>query len=244
MNSRRALVTGATGGVGAAVAHALAPSYEILLGGRDVRVLAKLAATLPVASPWPVDLTVDNAVAEAAGKIDHLDVLVHSAGVWEPGSIRETAPETWRHVLNVNLCAVANLTRLLLPVLREANGVIVLINSTAGVRASPRRGAYAASKFALRAFADTLRSEEEANGVRVTSLYLGRVATDMQLKVRDDEHGHYEPNDYLSPESVARAVAHAVDAPPDAHVGEVVLTPRNHGLTSQRTDGRTSDFRK
>ncbi|MBB4940299.1 NADP-dependent 3-hydroxy acid dehydrogenase YdfG [Streptosporangium album] len=216
-----ALVTGASRGVGAAVAHALAPTHDLLLGGRDAEALAKMCADLPDARPWPVELT---AVTEAdVAGIDRLDVLVHSAGVATLGRIAESPAEVWRRTMEVNVIAVAELTRLLLPALRAAYGQVVLINSGAGQRANPGWGSYAASKFALRAFADAFRLEEP--DLRVTTVYPGRVDTDMQRGVRAQESGIYEPEKYLAPESVARAVVAAVTASPDAHITDITVRP-------------------
>lgn len=160
--------------------------------------------------------------ADVAG-IDRLDVLVHSAGVVTLGRIAETPAEVWRRTMEINVVAVAELTRLLLPALRAAGGHVVAVNSGAGQRANPNWGSYAASKFALRAFADALRLEEP--GLRVTTVYPGRIDTDMQRGVRAQENGTYEPEKYLAPESVARAVAAAVTASPDAHVTEITVRP-------------------
>ncbi|WP_211764554.1 SDR family oxidoreductase [Kutzneria sp. CA-103260] len=225
MTSRpTALITGASRGIGAAVAAALAPTHHLLLGGRDVEALKAVAAQLPSASPWPVELTDPDALAEATSAVDRLDVLVHSAGVATLGSLAETPVEVWRSTLEINVVAVAELTRHLLPALRAAGGQVVLINSGAGLNANPNWGAYAASKFALRAFADVLRAEEPA--LRVTSVYPGRTATDMQREIRESEGSAYSPNDYLTPETVAQAVAFALLAPADAHVNEINVRPR------------------
>jgi NADP-dependent 3-hydroxy acid dehydrogenase YdfG len=220
-----ALVTGASRGIGAAVARALAPGHDLLLGGRDTSALEALARELPGARPWPVDLTDSAAVAEAAGGIERLDVLVHSAGVGLLGTVAETPAATWRQQFEINVVAVAELTRLLLPALRAARGRVVLLNSGAGLTARAGWASYAASKFALRAFADALRAEESGHGVRVTSLHPGRVDTDMQRGVVAHEGGEYRPEAYLRPESVAGAVLLAVTAPDDAELTELVLRP-------------------
>ncbi|MCP2169879.1 SDR family oxidoreductase [Goodfellowiella coeruleoviolacea] len=226
MNSRAsALVTGASRGIGAAVAAALAPTHDVLLGGRDEQALRAVAADLPGARAWPVELTDLAAVAAAAAEIERLDVLVHSAGVADIAPLADTSAEVWRRTLEVNVVAVAELTRLLLPALRAARGHVVLINSGAGLRANAGWGAYAASKFALRAFGDVLRAEEAGNGVRVTSVHPGRTATDMQRGVRADEGGAYEPEKYLRPESVSAAVLTAITAPADADITEIVIRP-------------------
>ncbi|MFC5996096.1 SDR family oxidoreductase [Pseudonocardia hispaniensis] len=220
-----ALITGASRGIGAAVARALAPRCDLLLGGRDVAALTELADRLPGARAWPVELTDPAAVAAATAGIDRLDVLVHCAGVGLLGTVAETDAQTWRRQFDVNVVAVAELTRLLLPALRAARGDVVLLNSGSGYTARAGWGSYAASKFALRAFADALRAEETANGLRVTSVHPGRVDTDMQRAVVEQEGGTYEPSRYLRPESVAAAVLLAVTAPHDAMLTEVSLRP-------------------
>ncbi len=221
-----ALVTGASRGIGAAVARALAPTHRLLLGGRDSDALERLAAELPDARPWPVDLTDDAALAEATSSLDQLDVLVHSAGVAGLGTVAESPAAVWRHNLEVNTVAVVELTRLLLPALRAARGHVVFLNSGQGLSARAGWGPYAASKFALRAYADVLRAEEEGRGLRVTTLYPGRTDTEMQEAVIAHEGGEYTPESYLRPESVAAAVHAAVTAGPDAHLTELTLRPR------------------
>ncbi|MGV9310183.1 SDR family oxidoreductase [Nonomuraea sp. NPDC003727] len=218
---RTALITGASRGVGEAVARALAPTHRLILGGRDRAALDALAAELPDARAWPVELA--EVTAADVEDVDRLDVLVHSAGVVTLGRIADTPAEVWRRTMEINVVAVAELTRLLLPALRAAGGHVVLINSGAGLRANPGWGSYAASKFALRALADGLRLEEPA--LRVTTVYPGRVATDMQRGVRAQEGGAFEPEKYLEPDTVARALLAAINAGPDAHLTELTLRP-------------------
>ncbi|HEX3786276.1 MAG TPA: SDR family oxidoreductase [Pseudonocardiaceae bacterium] len=220
-----ALITGASRGIGAATARSLARGHDLLLGGRDAAALGALAAELPGARPWPVDLAKPETFGAAVERIDRLDVLVHSAGLADLGPLPDTSLAVWRATMELNVIAVAELTRLLLPALRAAHGRVVLVNSGQGLRAAAGWGAYAASKFALRAYADVLRAEEEAAGVRVTSVFPGRTATDMQRQVRATEGGEFEPDRYLRPESVAESIAFAVAAPADAQLPELVLRP-------------------
>src|SRR5690606_16404883 len=91
------------------------------------------------------------------------------------------------------------------------------------LNAKPNWGAYAASKFALRAFADVLRAEEAANGVWVTSVFPGRTATDMQRSVREQEGGEYEPDRYLRPESRAEPIISALCASRHAYLSDMVI---------------------
>ncbi|GIH27237.1 short chain dehydrogenase [Acrocarpospora phusangensis] len=217
-----ALVTGASRGLGAAIARALAPDYDLVLGGRGGAALDAICSELG-ARALPVDLA-ELSPFDVAG-VGRVDLLVHSAGMVRVGSIEDTPAEVWRRTYELNVVAVAELTRLLLPELRAAKGHVVLINSGAGLRAHPGWASYAASKFALRAFADVLRQEEEPHGVRVTSVYPGRIATDMQRQVREEEGGAYDPDRYLKPDSVARAVLAAVTASADAHITEITVRP-------------------
>ncbi len=216
-------MTGASGGLGAAISRDLAVDHHVLLGGRDQQALAALSVGLLGAAPWPVDLTDHEAVAQACARIDRLDVLVHNAGFCELGTTADTDLGQWRTSMEVNLFAVVELTRLLLPALRLAKGHVVLINSGAGLRANPGWGSYAASKFALRAFGDALRQEEPT--LRVTSVHPGRIATPMQEAIVASEGGVYDPHDFLSPVTVAQAVGNAVRTPLDAHPTEIVLRP-------------------
>ncbi|MBM7458866.1 SDR family oxidoreductase [Rhodococcus coprophilus] len=218
-----ALITGGGRGLGAAIARELAPTHDLLLGGRRRNSLDAVLAELPGATAWPVDLLDHDAVAAATADIDRLDVLVHNAGIADLGTIADANAAQWRDTFESNVVAVVELTRLLLPALRAASGHVVLINSGAGLRANAGWGAYAASKFALRAFGDALRLEEPS--LRVTSVHPGRIDTDMQRAIVATEGGEYDPERFLKPGTVARAVRQAVETPRDAQPTEIVLRP-------------------
>jgi len=221
---RTALITGGSRGTGRAVAQALAADHHLLIGGRDSAAVAEAVAGLPSAEPFVCELTDERAVGVAIAGIDSLDVLVHSAGASPLGTVADTTPQVWRDVLEVNLVAPANLTRLLLPALIRARGHVVFINSGAGFTARAGWGAYAASKFGLRALADSLRAEQDG-AVKVTSIHPGRTATEMQRAVRAHEGAPYDPDDLLSPEAVAATVRMAVDAPPSASIDTLSIRP-------------------
>ena len=211
-----ALVTGASKGIGRAVAEALSASHHLLIGGRDAARIDEVIALCESAEPFGVDLDDPDATAAAVTGIDRLDVLVHSAGVIALGPVATTTTAQWERVLRTNVVAPATLTRLLLPALRAASGLVVFVNSGAGLSASANWGVYAASKFALTALADALRAEER--GIRVTSLHPGRVATDMQAELNTLEGRPYDPARYLDPSAVARAVRLAVDLGDDGRI--------------------------
>ncbi|WP_179466669.1 SDR family oxidoreductase [Mycolicibacterium vinylchloridicum] len=218
-----ALITGAAGGIGSAIAEALAPTHTLLLAGRPSTRLDALAARLG-APTWPLDLTDPEAIEAAAEPLTELDVLVHNAGVSHPGRFDESIPEQWRACFEVNVTGPVALTLALLPALRAARGHVVFINSGAGLNASPGLAAYSASKFAQRAFADSLRADEPL--LRVTSVHPGRVATEMQEDLVAYEGGEYDPAKYLKASTVARVVADVIATPPDAHTHQVVVRPR------------------
>ncbi|MEC4613940.1 SDR family oxidoreductase [Tsukamurella tyrosinosolvens] len=219
-----ALVTGASRGLGTHIARGLGGSHRLLLGGRPSPALDALVAEFDGAAAFPADLTDHATVRELTAPIDRLDVLVHNAGIGRIGSIEDTPAADWREMFEVNLLAVVELTRALLPALRTAGGHVVLLNSGAGKRANPGWSAYAASKFGLTAFAEALRAEEPA--LRVTSVFPGRIDTEMQQGIFAAEGREYATDGLLRPETVARAVVQAVTTPGDAHPTEIVLRPR------------------
>jgi len=218
-----ALITGAGGGIGSAIAEALAPTHTLLLAGRPSTRLDALAARLG-APTWPLDLTDQDAIETAAEPLAELDVLVHNAGVAHPGRFGESIPEQWRACFEVNVTGAVALTLALLPALRAARGHVVFINSGAGLNASPGLAAYSASKFAQRAFADSLRDDEPS--LRVTSIHPGRVDTEMQQELIAYEGWEYDPSRYLKASTVAKVVADVIATPPDAHTHQVVVRPR------------------
>ncbi len=220
-----ALVTGATSGIGRAIATALATTHHVHLIGRDRPALDELAAGLPSTEVHVADLADGAQLAGIAGGIDRLDVLVHSAGVLHMGSTEDLSPAQWRESLEVNVLAPVELTRVLLPALRRASGQVILINSGLGHRSMAGSGAYSASKFALRAFADALRQEEAENGVRVTSIHPGRAATPMQDQPRAWEGLPYDGDAWIRPEQVADAVLTAVSLDRNAVIGTLDISP-------------------
>lgn len=216
-----ALVTGASRGIGRAIALDLARTHDVIVHGRGGAALDDLAASIPNARAWAADLATDFAAPE----LDRLDVLVHSAGVEQGGPVADTPRDVWRAVYEANVVAVAELTRQLLPALRAAQGTIVAINSGSGLRSGPGGGAYSASKFALRALTDALREEERAAGVRVVSVHPGRTDTDMQRALVAKEGRDYDTAYTLAPDDVAATVRVAVDLPPGAVVEQLSVRP-------------------
>ena len=154
-----------------------------------------------------------------------LHALVHAAGRVALGALAEAPIADLDRQWRINVRAPAALTRALLPALRAAPGDVVFLNSTAGLRANPNWGAYAATKFALRALADALRAEEQAHGVRVTSVHPGRTDTRMQRAVFAAEGRAYDATGLVAPSDVARMVRAALETPRPASVPHLEVRP-------------------
>jgi NADP-dependent 3-hydroxy acid dehydrogenase YdfG len=217
-----ALITGAGGAIGSAIATALAPTHTLLLAGRPSARLDALAERLG-APTWPLDLADQDSIEAGSEVLAELDVLVHNAGVLYPGRVGESSAEEWRASFEINVTGAVALTLALLPALRAVHGHVIFINSGAGQTVSPGMASYSASKFALRAFADSLRADEPS--LRVTSIFPGRTDSDMQRELVAYEERDYDPDRFLRPETVAGLVATAVTTPPDGHVHEIVVRP-------------------
>lgn len=217
-----ALITGAGGGIGSAIADALAPTHTLLLAGRPSTRLDAVAERLG-APTWPLDLTDHESIESAAEVLAELDVLVHNAGVLYPGPVAESTAEQWRASFEVNVTGAVALTLALLPALRAAGGHVVFINSGAGQKVSANMASYSASKFALRAFADSLRTDEPT--LRVTSVFPGRTDSEMQRDLVAHEGKTYDPDRFLRPATVGLLVAQAVNAPRDGHIHELTVRP-------------------
>jgi NADP-dependent 3-hydroxy acid dehydrogenase YdfG len=219
-----AMITGASGGLGSALATALAPTHTLFLAGRPSSRLDEVAAEFG-ATTWPIDLADVSGLSAVVEPIVELDVLIHNAGVAYPGRVAETSVDEWQSTMQVNFIGAVALTLELLPALRAVGGHVVFINSGSGINASPGLASYSASKFALRGFADSLRNDEPS--LRVTSVHPGRIATVMQEGLVAYEGREYDPSQFLQPETVAQVVSDAINAPRDAHIHEVIVRPRS-----------------
>ncbi len=229
-----AVVTGATGGVGSAIAvRLLACGTSVALVGRSQQTLDILSADMPdaaaAATRWRVDLTSESDVETFAQQLKQtyprIDILVHAAGTIAFGTVERGPVPDLDAQYRVNLRAPYQLTQALLPRMLTAGGHIVFINSSAGTGGRAGLSQYAATKHALRALADSLRDEVNARGIRVTSVFLGRTASAMQAAVHRHEGRRYLPKRLLQPDDVASIVVAALQLPRTAEVTDIHLRP-------------------
>jgi uncharacterized protein len=178
LNGATALLTGATGGLGRAIARALdAQGARVLLSGRRADRLEELRAGLGHgAECLPADLAEPGAAAELAGRAGAVDVLVANAGLPASGRLDGFTPNEIDRALDVNLRAPMQLTRELLPgMLERGRGHLVYVSSLSGKVASTGSSVYSATKFGLRGFAAGLREDLHLSGIGVTVVFPGFV---------------------------------------------------------------------
>ena len=235
LSGQLALVTGAGSGIGRAIALELAAGgVGVWLVGRGAPALEATAAEAQrgaTGRAWsrPLDVADDAALLRLrdrlAAESDGLDILVHCAGTHFLGPVAEAPVAELDAQYRVNVRGPYLLTQLLLPMLRARRGQVVFVNSSAGLRARACVGSYAASKHALRAIADALREEVNADGVRVLSVFPGRTATPLQAAIHAEESKPYRPERLLQPEDVAAAVVNALALDRTAEVTDLRVRP-------------------
>jgi NADP-dependent 3-hydroxy acid dehydrogenase YdfG len=229
-----AVITGASSGIGKAIALALAKQGAMLcLIGRKTETLEAVAAIAQKSKAQVIccksDLSSDDDIKRVANRIQQkfkgIDILVHSAGVISIGRLETASIQEFDRQYRVNVRAPYLLTQKLLPLLKARRGKIVFINSSAGLNSGPNVGQYSATKHALKAVADSFRQEVNAEGLQVLSIYPGRTATPMQLTVHEMEGKEYQPERLMQPEDVAAMVVTTLRLPGTAEVTDIMLRP-------------------
>ncbi len=219
-----AVVTGASEGIGLAVARSLIEAGATVYGlARSKKTLTAVAAGLGDRFvPTPCDVTDATAVraaidgaAEAAGR---LDVLVNNAGVGRFGDVDDLAEADWDALVATNLTGVFLATRAAVPHMKAAGrGHIVNVASIAGLVGNAGLSAYNATKFGVRGFSEATMKELRPHGIKVSCLYPGSVATGF---------GGSPPKETaIPPEAVAATLRHVLEAPDSTLISEVVMRP-------------------
>ncbi len=237
MNDKVVAITGASSGIGEATARLLAKSgARLVLGARRRDQLAAIAREIEaeggVAVPVELDVT-DRASMQAFAEVavnrfGRIDVLVNNAGVMLLAPLSDLRTEEWDRMIDVNIKGVLNGAAAFLPRMQtQGRGHIVIVGSIAGHQVMPMNGVYAATKFAVRAIAESLRLEGGA-AIRSTLISPGAVATELFDKIlhpQIQEMAKARLGSALPVDSIARAIAFAIDQPDDVDVSEIIVRP-------------------
>ncbi len=222
--NKRALVTGASSGIGQAIALALAAE------GAQIHAVARNWPEPP--ADWQLhnaDFTVEADVKRLAAEVSAskapLDLMIHCAGVLEIGAVAEFSLTQLDKMYQVNVRAPFLLTQLLLPDLTKNSGQIVFMNSSAAIAPNAALAGYSSSKAALKSIADCLRLEVNSSGVRVMSVYPGKTASVMQQRAHELASKPYDAAHLMQPEDVAQMVLSALALPKTAEMTDLHLRP-------------------
>ncbi len=237
LTSRRALITGASAGIGAATARALAErGAHVTLTARRAERLEALAAELGGnASIATVDVRDASAVAHLFADQD-FDIVVANAGLGlGVAPLHSGDTDDWSTMIDTNVKGVLHTVRAALPALRaRRGGDLVLLGSVAGRQVYPGGNVYNATKHAVKAIYDALRLDEVGSGIRFTTVDPGMVESEFSLVRLGDQAAAdavYDGMTPLRPEDVADAIAFAVTRPPHVNIGEIVLWPTDQAST-------------
>jgi len=235
LQGKVAVITGASSGIGKAIALSLAlEGANVLLLGRNESKLNEVARLIQSrgghAAVFVFDVTLMDENTELQERFKkqfgRVDVLVHSAGAFVQNKMDSASIDDFDLQYRVNVRGAYYLTQALLTMITSYRGQIVFINSTAGIMgARANVGQYAATKHALRAIADSVRDEVNSKGVRVLSVYPGRTASAMQEAIHKEEGLEYHPEQLMQPEDVASVVKMALCLPETAEMTDVTVRP-------------------
>ena len=232
LRDRTALVTGASRGIGAAVARRLAASgARVALLARSKDALRRLAEEIGNGAVGiACDVRDTDTLTRALDQLSDLiggtpEIVVNSAGAFFITPAQETSVDGFKDTIAVNLTAAFAVVRALLPAMRVSGGHVVTIGSIADRSIFPGNAAYAASKYGVRAMHEVLRAELRGTGVRTSLVSPGPVDTDLWNAIDPDLQPGFTPRaEMLSPEAVADAVHYVVTAHPTLNVDELRLS--------------------
>jgi NADP-dependent 3-hydroxy acid dehydrogenase YdfG len=234
LSLQTAVVTGASSGIGAAIALCLSEEgAKLHLIGRNADALEAVAQQARKSSPsvltYRADLSSDADLAKLQTDLhrdcDKLHILVHCAGVIALGPLESASLEDFDRQYRTNVRAPYALTQALLATLRAHQGSVVFVNSSAGMNTRAGISQYSATKHALKAIADSFRAEVNPDGIRVLSVYPGRTASPQQAAIHQAEGKTYSPELLMQPADVARIIVDALKVNRTAEVTDISIRP-------------------
>ncbi|MEM9538063.1 MAG: SDR family oxidoreductase [Cyanobacteria bacterium P01_E01_bin.42] len=237
-NQNRAIITGASSGIGKATALAFSQAgVDVALIGRSpekLQAVVEEAKTFGVeAKAYVVDLaeveSVKAKIEAIAADFAPVDILVNNAGMGYTGTLKETPLADWQKVIDLNLTSVFQCILGILPSMRDrGKGTIINVASIAGKTPFPNWGAYSVSKAGAIALSKTLAAEERPHGIRVVAFSPGSVNT--PIWDTDTVSADFDRTAMLTPEIVAQSILHAALLPEQAVVEDITLMPSGGAL--------------
>lgn len=231
LENKTAIVTGASGGIGKAFSHALIRKGSSVYGlARRKEKLDNLRQELgdhfipvkmDVSEPAALETWVDKTFGN-----NHLpDILINNAGLAVFNEIDQLTLDDWHTMINTNVSGIFYLTRLVVPYLKKNSSTchIINISSIAGLLGNPRLSGYNASKFAVRGFSEALFKELRYDGIKVSCMFPGSIATDF---FENAKAGDKHPN-MMMPQDIASTLIHLLETPDNFLINEITMRPLN-----------------
>ena len=239
LDGKVAVVTGASSGIGEATAEALAAAgASVVIAARREERLQDLRQRIEKAGTRAMvvqcDVTDEQLAHElihtANEEFGHVDILVNNAGVMLLSKVEKGLSDEWRQMFDVNVLGLLYVTDAAIEVMKEqGSGHIVNISSVAGRRSNPMTGVYSGTKYAVNAVSEALRGELAGDGIRVTIVEPGAVATELPDHISDEEAQERISGiisiETLEAEDIANAIAYAVTQPQRVNVNEILIMP-------------------
>jgi NADP-dependent 3-hydroxy acid dehydrogenase YdfG len=231
LQSKNAIVTGASSGIGAEFSKMLVEAGATVYGlARSTDKLKSIQKKLGDSFvPVEMDVTkyedIENWVSDTFDK-DHLpDILVNNAGLGYFANVDDLSLEQWHSMIDVNLSGIFYLTRLIVPLMKKNKSVchIANISSIAGLMGNPQISAYNATKYGLRGFSEALFKELRYDGIKVTCFFPGSIATNFFDSIESVEtHSHM-----MQPVDIAKTLKYVLETPDNFLINEITMRPLN-----------------
>jgi short-subunit dehydrogenase len=233
LRQKTVLITGATSGIGKAIAFLLAKKEcNLVCVGRNREHLENLKNEIKdniSFDSFECDIAYEKEIIDLVERISDknikIDIIIHSAGIIKTNSVLNSTIEEYNLHFNLNVKAPYLITKLFLSNLLENKGQVVFINSSVIQQAKPNHSLYSASKYALKGFTDSLRQEVNEYGVRVIAIYPGKTASPMQQALYENENKQYNSGMLLQTSDIASIIVNALEIAETAEITDLFIRP-------------------